>query len=595
MLPADLKSKKRWVNWRWAGHSKIPLQHCDKPETWLDYETALSRCVKSEDKAKMVGLGIQLGDGLIGIDLDWKHWETTKPWETIPDYARQIIDEQRSYTEWSPSGRGCHIYAESSSFTGTLKTQNVEIYSGNRFFTVTGRGIGDPVERLNGFCEDTFRRHEHESRVDGDSGRERSPGLPRDYAGAKGLVPEGLRNDDLRAYSCKLVAKGEVKNVDELIAQLRLRAEHHHVKGDPEDPKIPSLAQRTFQKFQKDGTFEEWDDTSLEDHTDVKVNWLIDHRVVEGRLTIFAGDPGIGKSTAVHEYAARLTKDGQPVAVVTREEEPGMLKDRHKLFGGNCRLFKRFRVHNFDSDDPEENNFNFCQHYSLVYEWLIKTKPKMLIIDPLPEFLGIENWDKDAGVRPAVQQIHLLARRTGTAIVGLIHLNKTQTTSAIDKVAHARAFTSVARNVWVFEKDPDGEDDTFRIMSSAKGTGPIAQKYQMKVELSPIGNEIPLLTWGEEVKTSADEILVMRKDAPMGEKRKAIVERIRDLVENLGVHLAGEVQTIVARDFKVSKDYVSRLAKNLDWLKRTGHGKHAQWHSADEKRAPEYITGDLPL
>ena len=137
MIPESLKALPRWVNWvKKAPHGKIPLQHCDKPETWMTYEDALSRT----SREPFVGLGIQLGVPLVGIDLDWKNLVHLTPFSDIPDYAREIIESQDSYTEWSPSGLGCHILC-SGRIDKAVKTKNIEVYGEGRFFTVTGRAI----------------------------------------------------------------------------------------------------------------------------------------------------------------------------------------------------------------------------------------------------------------------------------------------------------------------------------------------------------------------------------------------------------------------------------------------------------------------
>ena len=137
MIPESLKALPRWVNWvKKAPHGKIPLQHCDKPETWMTYEDALSRT----SREPFVGLGIQLGVPLVGIDLDWKSHVHLTPFSDIPDYAREIIESQDSYTEWSPSGLGCHILC-SGRIDKAVKTKNIEVYGEGRFFTVTGRAI----------------------------------------------------------------------------------------------------------------------------------------------------------------------------------------------------------------------------------------------------------------------------------------------------------------------------------------------------------------------------------------------------------------------------------------------------------------------
>src|SRR4051812_26921246 len=50
------------------------------------------------------------------------------------------------------------------------------------------------------------------------------------------------------------------------------------------------------------------------------VDWLWPGRVPFGMVTVFAGMPGVGKSTILYDLAARTTRDGRTVLVVTAED-----------------------------------------------------------------------------------------------------------------------------------------------------------------------------------------------------------------------------------------------------------------------------------
>ena len=87
------------------------------------------------------GLGVALGAiadrgiTLAGIDLD--HCRTK---DRLDPRANEIVRSARSYAESSPSGTGVHILGLGDIGT-TKKGTGLEIYSGKRFFTVTGQPI----------------------------------------------------------------------------------------------------------------------------------------------------------------------------------------------------------------------------------------------------------------------------------------------------------------------------------------------------------------------------------------------------------------------------------------------------------------------
>ena len=81
-----------------------------------------------------------LGDGWTGIDLDKCRRLDT---EEIEDWAAKIISEVDSYTEISPSGLGVHILVRGHLPKGRRRKGRIEMYDALRYFTITGRIVGE--------------------------------------------------------------------------------------------------------------------------------------------------------------------------------------------------------------------------------------------------------------------------------------------------------------------------------------------------------------------------------------------------------------------------------------------------------------------
>jgi putative DNA primase/helicase len=143
-IPAELRALARWVAWRYIERdgraTKVPL--CARtgaaasaidPATWTDY-------IKVAQYARThgCGIGIMLGDGLAGVDLDDCVTETgeTAPW------ARDIIAALASYTETSPSGHGVHVLVRGTLPGSRRRRGCIEMYDRDRYFCVTGRHLG---------------------------------------------------------------------------------------------------------------------------------------------------------------------------------------------------------------------------------------------------------------------------------------------------------------------------------------------------------------------------------------------------------------------------------------------------------------------
>ncbi len=54
---------------------------------------------------------------------------------------------------------------------------------------------------------------------------------------------------------------------------------------------------------------------------------------VPGSITLFGGDPGIGKSTLLLQVAGRMARAGEPVLYITGEESAAQIRGRGERVG----------------------------------------------------------------------------------------------------------------------------------------------------------------------------------------------------------------------------------------------------------------------
>ena len=160
-LPAELVALDRWVLWRPRQRNgkttKVPYQAANPDReasttdsrTWMTFTTAFEA-----SRTTGLGMGVVLGNGLLGIDLD-----DCINGEGLHREAQRIVEECGSYAERSPSGTGVHVYSfaelngHGNRGTGPWDG-NFEIYDRGRFLTVTGNQLdGTPDEVTNGHQE----------------------------------------------------------------------------------------------------------------------------------------------------------------------------------------------------------------------------------------------------------------------------------------------------------------------------------------------------------------------------------------------------------------------------------------------------------
>ncbi len=143
-IPEELTSLKQWVcAWK---TSKVPMQadkykasSCSNESLWFSFEDAREsvRLGNYED------IGFVFNDnGIVGIDIDVGFDE----YHLLSDVAYDIITTCKSYTEFSRSGRGMHIYLKGNlPFKGKNNGLGLEIYKDDRYFIVTGNKLIYPT------------------------------------------------------------------------------------------------------------------------------------------------------------------------------------------------------------------------------------------------------------------------------------------------------------------------------------------------------------------------------------------------------------------------------------------------------------------
>ncbi len=192
-----------------------------------------------------------------------------------------------------------------------------------------------------------------------------------------------------------------------------------------------------------------------------EVRWLWHNRIALGKLTMIAGDPGLGKSFITLDWAARISRnlpwpDGAPgirgsVIILSAEDDNSdTIKPRLIAAGANVSNIASLRaVMRFD----EEHQFSLERDLPAL-EDAIEAVPecRMIVIDPITAYCGSTDSHKNAEIRSLLAPLAELASRHRVAIVCVSHLNKGQG-SAIYRTMGSLAFVAAARAAYVVAKD----------------------------------------------------------------------------------------------------------------------------------------------
>jgi hypothetical protein len=217
--------------------------------------------------------------------------------------------------------------------------------------------------------------------------------------------------------------------------------------------------------------------TSLQTVKSEQVKPLRPKRIFLGKLAVIAGDPGLGKSYASLDIAARVSHggpwpDGSGYAprgnVLLLSAEDGLadtIKPRLELLGADMSRIDSLGL--TVSKGEEEMGLSLQQHLPQIEREILQKEVILLVVDPLLAFTGKVDTHKTAEVRGLLSPLAAMAERTGCAVLGVMHPNKnSQEANLLYRISASLDFAAAARSVMVVAKHPDNPDQ--RVMATVK-------------------------------------------------------------------------------------------------------------------------------
>ena len=244
-----------------------------------------------------------------------------------------------------------------------------------------------------------------------------------------------------------------------------------------------------------------------------KIGWLLYPFIPFGKVTIVQGDPGEGKTTMVLQIIAKLTKgeavlpsgsdepaleektmDLEPVNVIYQTAEDGLgdtIKPRLLSAGADCS-----RVMVIDDNDQALTMMD-----ARLEEAIIKTKARLVVLDPIQGFLGAAvDMHRANEIRPLMKRLAVLAEKYHCAIILIGHMNKNSNGKSSYRGLGSIDFQAAARSVLIVGRIKD--EPEIRVVCHVKSS------------LAPEGKSIAFrldkdtgFEWIGEYDISADDLL----------------------------------------------------------------------------------------
>ena len=266
-----------------------------------------------------------------------------------------------------------------------------------------------------------------------------------------------------------------------------------------------------------------------------QLEWLWPNRIPLGKLTLLAGDPGLGKSFVTMDMAARVsrgavwpddsTKRQTIGSVVIFNCEDGLADTiRPRLDRADADVSKIVAIEGvkvFDAETGESRQRGFTLAHDLPrLETVVcdLADCRLIVIDPISGFLGDTDSHKNADVRALLSPLKELAEKNHTAVLMVTHLAKGTGGKSIYRSMGSLAFTAAARAAWHVTKDPD--DPIRRLILPAKmNLAPDPTGLAYRIEDGGIHWE------ADPVRMTADDVLAreanQRNDGQGGERAEA--------------------------------------------------------------------------
>ncbi len=188
------------------------------------------------------------------------------------------------------------------------------------------------------------------------------------------------------------------------------------------------------------------------------------------------------------------------------------------------------------------------------------------LLDHVPGGTGGEAINNPKAVRQALTPLRRVAADQQAAVLGLLHPTKGNPRSFRDLVAGSHQFNAVSRSSLLLAQDPDGDDDTRRVLVRGKGNYSAAPR---SLEFAIIGEAVTL---NNETFDVSKVVNVADGDRTIDDLLNPAAAPVRaELEDALEPLLTGEPQSLADLARAVDRDPKDGSVRNaLNALKAQG-------------------------
>ena len=272
------------------------------------------------------------------------------------------------------------------------------------------------------------------------------------------------------------------------------------------------------------------------------VNWLWQDRIALGKITLIAGDPGLGKSLITSMLASVVSKGyGWPldnstspigdVILLSAEDDPAdTIRPRLDAARADCNHIHIIEAIKEISADGSATPriFSFKKDIAALDQCLFSfPNCKLVVIDPVSAYLDGTDGNSNSDIRGLFAPLVQLAGKYKVAVVLIQHLNKGGGTNALYRPMGSLAFIATARASFIVVKDPDNPQR--RLFMPAKNN--LAKENNgLAYFIVEAENGAPVIAWEPNpITITADEALAI----PKPNEERTATDEAADFLRNL--------------------------------------------------------------
>lgn len=298
------------------------------------------------------------------------------------------------------------------------------------------------------------------------------------------------------------------------------------------------------------------------------IEWLWQKRLARGKLTMFFGSPGAGKSQVTCYVASVVsnggafftgekTSKGSVLFVTAEDDASDTLVPRLLALGAN--MEKIIELQWIQKRDGKISMFNFELHMDNLRNMIEEIDDlTLLIVDPISAFMGKLDSNSNSEVRGMIKEITNLAEVKKFAVIFVHHFNKNQGQNALARVSGSTAFGAAARMNYVFGSVPpnDYEEPVEGLFAMAAEKNNLAMRPSTetyRIVSATIGSESgPISTsrvdWEGEVEWGSQDIADYepgkKKRGRPPETKNKVVEMLREALDGTDIVSPDRLKTL---------------------------------------------------